>query len=170
MTDRYHVIVVDTSEFLMDDGTDSITEYELYDMLEDGTDLPFGVSLEVWYVTEGDDWDTHPCYHAHSLMKHKCYLIDWTEIGKPWMIKNEAWWKEKVKTMDALYTMMKSVYPVADKIIDKVVDILDPERELLNEEMQGKIYWPDYYTLGHYIHLAKDVHLLGGTEEETNNE
>ena len=166
MTDRYLVLVVDENEY--DKG--DTCEYELYSLHEDGKDLPFGVWLEEWYVPDGEEWKSHHGYEHHHTVHHKCYLLDWNEIGRPWGIKDDAWWKEKVETMQAMYQMMKSVYPVANKIIDTVVDILDPDRESLNEEMQGKIYWPDYYTLGHYIHLAKDVHLLGGTEEETNNE
>lgn len=141
----------------MNDGTDSITEYELYEMVEDGLELPFGVSLEVWYVPDGKQWHEHPSYHAHSLVKTDCFLIDWNEVDKPYMIKDEAWWKEKIATMDALYKMMSSVYPVADKIIEEVVEILDPDRESLNEAMQGETYWPDTYTLGHYIWVARDA-------------
>lgn len=151
-----------------DYGADMKNEYDLYKHYENGTELPDGVWVETWLVEDDAGWKSHDLYEQHGLVSEDCYLIDWNEIGKPHMIKTGLWWKEKIETMEALYEMMKSVYPVANKIIDKVVEILDPDRESLNEEMQGKMYWPDYYTLGHYIWQAKDS--TGIKEEDTDDE
>lgn len=155
MADRYHVIIVDKSKFSMEDyNKEGKNEYNLYECYEE-EDYPDGVSLEVWLVEDGEEWKQHPLYEQHFLVQEDCYLIDWEEIGTPYMVKPEEWWKEKLKMMRSMYNLMSSIYPVADPMITEIQKILDPDGESIHEAMEGESYWPDSYTLGHWIYQVE---------------
>ncbi len=158
MADRYHVIIV-SEPFSMEDykkkGKNEYDLYEIWESTDPNQQLPSGVWFEEWYVPEGESWDSHPRHNMNELVDHEIFLIDWEEIGASHMIKDDKWWKEKIEMMGAAKEAMMATYPVAERIIDEVQSILDPENESIHEAMQGESYWPDHYTLGHWIWTAE---------------
>lgn len=160
MADRYHVMIIDRDRFSMEDwNKQDKDEYDLYDMWLDPKveSLPDGVWFEEWYVADGESWDNHPMHSHHHLVKEDSYLIDWAELGKFHMIKDDKWWDHTIKTLDTLHKMMNSIYPMANRLLNPLTEILDPDGESIHEAMEGVSDWTDANTLGHWVYLAKEI-------------
>jgi hypothetical protein len=156
MTDRHHVFIIDKSQFNFEDNLNIEDEYDLYDLWKAGMKLPDGVWYEEWFVNDGEDPAKSQQAHNHFLMAHETHPIYWSELDDEFTgIKPDVWWKERIEMMEQMYNLMKSMYPLAERLVKEVQEITDPDGESIHQAMEGESHWPDYYTLGHWISMAK---------------
>ncbi len=158
MADRYLVLIVEPTQFCMSELTEQEKDqYTLYESYQKGEELPDGVWVEMWYVPDGEDWDSGPQANAHQLCNHQTYLIEWDEIGRPEDKKETDWWVDRQLRLEMLHKIMEAAWKDANSLLeDDVIPLLDPDTELLTEEMVGDESWRDYDTVQFYAGLIAE--------------
>lgn len=133
MTNTYKVIIIDPSEYTLEEGDN---QYDLYALWEKG-ELPHGVWYEEWTVPDGQEWDSHPSLATHHLCKHNCYLVDWEELQEPWNVKPKKWWTAKRDLLHAIKVAQSKLDNLATIHMNEVVEVLGLEHENFDEYVQG---------------------------------